>query len=166
MKVAITTRSNYIMWSIPLQSAPDDLNKWREFLCEVLKFSLEGMKFYLFTLSPQKYSLGYELKPFEEFKVGKEKVLINYFERSIDKIISEIVNSEEFERGLLKIIPIDKQRLFDDLIFAASDYATIKDELITCEDDGTSFYWYNPHMPADQIQEKLKKTLLDFSIPY
>jgi hypothetical protein len=156
MKIEIKKEANYIIASIPKQSGLDDINKWTEILQEVLKYSLDGLRVYLFTLAPQKYSLGYELGSYKESKVEKEKVLINYFEHCTDNQIYEIANSEEFSRGLLKIVLSGTQKSFDNLSFVDGDYSNLKDELITCEDDGYNFYWFNPHLSKDDIEQKLK----------
>jgi hypothetical protein len=155
MNITVTTDSNYIMGSIPMQSNPNELSKWRDFLDEFLKYSLQGKKVYLVTVSPQRYSLGYELGTFQEYKIGKEKVLINFFDNATDNLISLIVGSEEFTRGLLKLVLSNDEKSLNDL--AIDDYSNLKDELITIEDDGTSFYWYNPHLPNDQIEERIKQ---------
>jgi len=160
MKVTISTHDNFIAACIPLQSTLDDLNKWKQFMREVFRFSVEGKKFYLFTLSPQKYSMGYELKPFEELNTGNESVLVNYIDIGTDELITQIVDSEEFERGLLKIVITDNQRSFENLSFVSGNYNNITDELIACEDDGTSIYWHNPHVPVNQIHEKLQQLLV------
>lgn len=160
MNVTIRSSSNYVTCSIPLRSSLPELNKWMDFVQEVLRYASDGKVVYLFTLSPQKYSLGYELGSFEESRVGKEKVLINHFEKLTDPLLLEIINSEEFNRGLLKVILSDGQRTFNDLDFVQGNYANVKDELITLEDDGSSFYWYNPHLPKDQIEQRLNELKL------
>lgn len=143
------------MGSIPMQSSLDHLNKWTEILQEILKYSRDGLSVYLLTLSPQKYSLGYELGSFKESRFKEDKVLINYFEQFNDALISQVAGSEEFSRGLLKIILCREQKSFDDLSFIAGDYENLTDELITCEDDGYSFYWYNSHLSKDEIEKKI-----------
>jgi len=162
MNITLQINDSCVTASVPFQSLPGDLNRWMDFILEVLRFSSEKKRIYLFTLSPQNYSLGYELGSFEESKVHKEKVLINYFEKATDNLLLEIVNSEEFARGLIKVILTDEKKIFDDLNFVTSDYSHLKDELITMEDDGASFYWYNPSLSQDQIKDKLGKLYHSF----
>jgi hypothetical protein len=131
-----------------------------DFVRDVLRYASDRKALYLFTLSPQKYSLGYEFGSFEESRIGKDKVLINHFEKLTDHLLSEIINAEEFARGLLKIVLSDRQKTFADLDFVQGNYANVKEELITLEDDGSSFYWYNPHLPKDQIEQKLNELRL------
>lgn len=155
MKIEIKSKDDYIMLSLSKASNTDDLGKWTEILQDVLKYSFEGSMIYLFTLSPQKYSLGYELGSYKEFKIGDEKVLINYLEQCTEDQIAEVANSEEFSRGLLKIGLSNERKLFNNLNFINGDYSVLKDELITCESDGYSFYWYNPHLLREKIEQKL-----------
>ncbi|MCZ8217304.1 MAG: hypothetical protein O9262_13750 [Cyclobacteriaceae bacterium] len=159
MKIEIKKEANYIMGCIPKQSGVDDVNKWTEIIQEVLKYSFDGLRVYLFTLAPQKYSLGYELGSYVESKAGKEKVLINSFERCSDNQIYEIAKSEEFSRGLLKIALSRSQKSFGDISFVDGDYSNLKDELITCEDDGYSFYWFNPHLSKEDIEQRFEKII-------
>lgn len=157
MTVTIISNDNYVMCSIPLKSTLPQLNNWIDFVKQVLRYAVDKKQIYLFTLSPQKYSLGYEFGSFEQSSLGHEKILINHFQHPTDDLLSDVANSEEFNRGLLKIVLSDKKKVFNNLAFIQGDYTNVKEELITLEDDGLSFYWYNPHLPNDQIKEKLQE---------
>lgn len=165
MRVEIQSAANYVMGSIPKQSSLNELNKWTEILQEILKYSLDGSKVYMFTLLPQKYSLGYELGSPTEIRTERGKILVNYFEQCTDDQIAKVVNSEEFSRGLLKIVLTDTRKEFDDFTFATGDYSGLKHELVTCEDDGYSFYWYNPRLQKVQIEMKLNSIVSSVLVP-
>jgi hypothetical protein len=155
----IKAYDNYVVVGVPLQSTLSELSKWKTMLHEILRYALVHAKFCMYTLTPQKYSLGYELGKFNEMKSGKERILVNYIEGATEKLIYEITNSEEFERGILKIMINNEQKIINELSFVGTDYNDVKDELIFCEDDGATFYWYNPHLPKDVIQVELEKII-------
>jgi hypothetical protein len=159
MSITTTTGNNYLMANIPLKSTLDELDKWMEFTQKVLQYSLQDRSVYLFTLSPQEYSFGYQLASFEESKFHKEKILVNFLEKMSNVLIAELIKSEEFTRGLLKIVVSNKRQSFDDLRFVKGDYTNLSEELVTLEDDGTELYWFNPHLPINQAQQKLNEFL-------
>lgn len=96
----------------------------------------------------------------KSLKLARKRFLINHFEKLTDELLLEIVNSEEFGRGLLKILLSDKPKAIENLEFILGGYTNLKDELITLEDDGSSFYWYNPHVPKDQVEKKMNELKL------
>lgn len=159
MKIEVSSGINYIAAGIPKESGLDDLNKWTDIIRRFLSYSLDGLGAYLFTLAPQEYSLAYDIGSYQELKVGREKVLINYIDHCTDDQIEKIANSEDFSRGLLKIVPSPTQKSFVDLDFVNGNYSDVKEELITCEDDGYRFYWFNPHVLIHDADRNLKNII-------
>jgi hypothetical protein len=142
-----------------------DLKEWDNLLFQTLLFVYYKKPVHLITLSPQKYSLGFEFSNQIQIKVGKDILLANFIESCTEELLKEIVESEEFKRGLLRLVTIDPDRLqhiakdltfkyLDAEIFAKGNFDY---ELIICEGDGKMLCWFNPSCPVQILENKFKE---------
>jgi len=156
MNAVITQDDKHITIKIPFGSSMSELDKWSNALYNILKFALFNKgRAYTWTLYPQDYSLGYEFDFFRVIEVHGQNVLVNSLEKIDDDILSKIVTSEEFDRGLLKIGLSDDWSESDLVAILKNDYSSLKIEVIMLEDDGYTLYWYNPSLPKHEIDCKM-----------
>jgi hypothetical protein len=143
----------------------EELKEWGNLLFQTLLFAFYKKPVHLITLSPQKYSLGFEISNQIQIKAGKDTLLVNFIESCSENLLNEIAESEEFKRGLLRFVTIEPDRLqyiARDVSFKFLDADTIAKvnfdfELITCEGDGKILYWFNPPFPIHIIETKFKE---------
>jgi hypothetical protein len=163
MKVKIKTLGkNYIELSVPIGTPLDEFDK---VIYKVLLLALLEKPVYLITLTPQKYSLGYDYNEPIKIKTSKHTLLVNFIDSCSADLLKEIVESEEFERGLLRLVTVDQNRLNDIIGEVFFEFINDNDiskvnigfELITCEADGKMLCWFNPHIPIHILEAKLKE---------
>lgn len=151
---------NCIQLTVPIDSSLEELIEWNQILSKILIYAFSDRPAYILTLSPQKYSLGYELEVTNKIKIEKKEFLINYCNILSYSLIQKIIESEEFERGLIKIIPISHDQLEDVIKSIPVNYNELDKfdyELIEMENDGKMFCWLNPHLPMNDIDRKLQE---------
>jgi hypothetical protein len=160
MKIKFKKTNNCIQLIIPIGSTLEELREWNQILHKILIYAFCDQPVHLLTLSPQKYSLGYELEKPEKIKINKKEYLINYCHNFSMNLIQQIIESEEFERGLIKIMSITPDKIYTALNLIQVNYDELekfKYELIELEGDGKIFCWVNPHLPINDIEKKLKE---------
>lgn len=164
MKIVINqVTSNFIEVKLEEYSSNLDLPKWSNILYQVLHDALGDRSLYLMTLSPQLYSLGFELDNPVKMKVGNNTIIYNLIQKCTNELLHKIIESEEFERGLLRIVILESQKVEDVLANVFFQFVTNDDirksrvnfELITCEGDGKILCWFNPTLPMDEVRSKL-----------
>jgi hypothetical protein len=165
MRAKFKIMHNYIQLTIPIGSTLEELIEWNQILYKILIYAFYDKPVFILTLSPQKYSLGYELYLPEKIKIEKKEFLINYCHNLSTSLIQQIIESEEFERGLMKILIISNDQLEDVIKSIPSNYDDLdkfKYELIELENDGQMLCWINPHLPTQDIERKLKEIGITF----
>lgn len=146
-----------------------DLKGWDNLIFQTLLLAYYNKPVCLITLSPQKYSLGFAINNPIQMKVGKDTLLINFLESCSENILKEISESEEFKRGLLRLVTIDSGKLpniVKDVSFKFLDIDNIDKlkfdfELVTCEGDGKILCWFNPSIPLQILKVKLQNASIN-----
>ena len=106
------------------------------------------------TREPQSYSLGYEFSPHTEITIAKLDLLINDIVNCDRKMLEEISQSEEFERGLLMIIKggTDIEEVVLDIFKSRNYYSNkLTDQVAFCEGDGSLLLLWNSALSIDQL---------------
>lgn len=138
------TFSDCIEMSISQGGGLDDLKLWNHIIYNLTKAITNNKSVQLITETPQKYSFGNYLSNPILAKVDKKKYLYNFVQNIDDGLLLEIVESEEFQRGLLRIVNDESGIVFNTIenIFIANcdNHLAKEDKLpyqvIFCESDG------------------------------
>jgi hypothetical protein len=107
------------------------------------------------TISPQIYSLGFEIKGGYSVNVNGTQLLVNEIESCTPELIHEIVVSEEFSRNLF-IVVNNKENLLQveisDVLLGIKERTSNSPlELIFCENDGDSLCIRNSEIKESDI---------------
>jgi hypothetical protein len=159
MKTTNESQLNKIHISIERFSSVEDLKEWRRVILRNLLL-LKGRKTSLITLSPQSYSIGYELDNCQKLIRAKKEYLINWDITLTEDVINFIANSEEFERQLLFIVLSENMKEIFEIMDMSSnissyDFSKLFVEIIVLENDGETLIWNNP---SKEIKEALLNT--------
>jgi len=122
-------------------------------------FSDQSVK--IITKEPQKYSFGYDIEPHFTITLGKTKFLVNEIADCTANLLSEIVQTEEFKRGLLILIDnkdLPLENVMSDVIKLQKGIQThsIKGIIAYCEDDGLTLFIYTSILSKDSISSLIK----------
>jgi hypothetical protein len=128
----------------------------------VLSNLLNGTNIKIITISPQKYSFGYERSPFYLKIVNSLNLLINDIAAVDREFLASLVRSEEFRRTLLFIVrdPADlsDSELYNLTLLPKNDKnSKVSSETIFCEDDGDSLYIYHIDVKVVELESIAKK---------
>jgi hypothetical protein len=160
MNIKFNYSEKKVSLSFPINSSLIELNQWNEILYKVLTFAFLDRDIYLITLEPQEYSLGYEFQKLREYHLGKDRFLVNQIDKCLNSQLKEIVISEEFERGLLRIVSISEEKIENvtSNLFSQSiieEYPKDEVEIMFLEGDGKIIYWFNPSYEMNDVVEKI-----------
>lgn len=132
MRPSIIYQNKNIKILSSISKSLEDLLQWttfvRSFLSKVIPSNMT-----IITISPQKYSLGYEFDSFREERIGNKKILINENILLNAHLLEIICESEEFERGLLILFEGDYKNQLRNL----EDLYQITDRVIFLDADGS-----------------------------
>ena len=149
MEIKINKLSKGIAVSIPFDSSNEDVLQWKSFVLDILKSCLSDKQVYFITLSPQKWSIGYEIGEHKSLNVLNKKFLVSLIAKVTPDIVDKIiVNNEEFDRSLLRFILLDKDAYINNpdiekyvAIFEHPE--VVMNKIVFAEDDGKALHFYN-----------------------
>lgn len=158
MKIHIKeSDTNKSVWLSVHVSNRDDIVLKEQFYKAVLFSRLNGSKVSLVTITPQSYSLGYEILPNKLRKIRNASFLINSIPDFNFDLANKIVLSEEFERSLLIIVKkedsLSDAELCKVIKIIKNESIVIKEEIIFCEDDGDSLCIYNSNITLSELKQ-------------
>ena len=153
--ITIKQNPDFLEASIVPHSSLQLMSEFNQYIFKVLQLHVFDSKnvLLLVTLSPQNYSLGYEIGNPVIIEHSKTKYLINSMDSSDRGLIEKVAFSEEFERGLLRILINHSEKpsfdflhntLFQKIPCAQDAQTTVFEySIISRENDGYTFYWCN-----------------------
>ena len=162
---------DWVEFSIPKGFDLIDLHKWEKLIFNILLPLFEDKELHLITIAPQKYSFGYHLNQPKDIQVDKKKYLYNFETNFSNAFLLELVESEEFQRGLMKLVNTKSEDVIEfigEAFFKMSeDFQKINInfpfQLVMCECDGRSLIIYKPNMylleDEPSIIDFLKKSI-------
>ncbi|GAA0563623.1 hypothetical protein [Chitinophaga japonensis] len=160
-------KNNNLSWEKIIQSDKGDYLLAERIFHTILRHFFLHKKTTLLTIQPQKYSLGYELAQYKEFKVNKKNILINEVSDCGDELLKDIAQSEEFKRTLLIMIYNVSEvgtTLISDIMSLVSSPSYSSSSLHStmfayCEDDGDSLYLYNSSLTLNGLETLISELL-------
>jgi hypothetical protein len=144
--------------SVPQVITVDDLGQWRRLVSQLLMLAFSDKRIGLVTIEPQSYSLGFEIDDPSTMFVDDKMVLVNVLPDSRSEVLHQIAQSEEFNRGLLRIFGTEaasSSSLSEVHIRGAlrgGKNGETPKPLLYCDDDGLILYWVDDHPPLQQIR--------------
>jgi len=135
----------------------DELSQIEKFYFAVLCKIFLDKPALIITVAPgKKYSLGYDIAPFSELRMGKAKFLVNKINSCSSSVLTEISQSEEFNRGLLILITGEKilsENPEEFIKYVHNDIGleNLAYEIVHCENDGKSLCLYNAQLSKEDL---------------
>jgi len=148
MKTSKNIQYNKFQISIDRKHSIEDLKDWNVKVMKVLLLAKEK-KASLITITPQSYSIGKEFGNYQKIKRNKSEYLLNWNLSFSENSLRLIIESEEFNRGLLFIVLSENIADVFETIDAINPVGTIDlsqltVEIIVFEDDGETLTWNYP----------------------
>lgn len=166
MKVIIKSNSNnkFICLNVIFKTA-EEFIKVKSFYLEILSMVFLRKSLNLITISPQEYSFGYDFKNNNLRKLNNKYFLISNITNCDLDLLNMVVSSEEFRRSLLYIVEGAADLPDDELLSItgppiSSSIISTK-EVIICEDDGDSLYFYNSVIKTSELEIIARQMGLD-----
>jgi hypothetical protein len=134
-------------------------------VAQFLSFAFLHRSACLITVSPQRWSLGRELNADPEIVIDHKPYLLTFTDSCSAELLADIAESEDFERGLLWLIALDKNHraeiielirtvVVSDSLLSAPQ---ISQELMRSEGDGSAIHWLNPYQSLHDIASAAAK---------
>lgn len=169
MVVSINYIQKQAQFRIKTTHLQGELNLIAGFYFDIVSKALGNSEIQLVTVSPQKYSLGFEISPNIKKAANKTKVLINKLAIWDQALLRTIVSEEEFNRTLLFIVEtaniLSESELIKILLLAKQlTLDGIPYQIIFCEDDSDTLCIYNANLSVMQIEAISKNYTKDISI--
>lgn len=129
----------------------EDEGHWKKVVASLLRLAVHGRNLRLVTLSPQPWSFGVNRLEPRTIVVEGERYLLNSVSHCTDEVLRCILDSEEFYRGLVWLLPE-----FDEDDMRAISY-TKNNEVVSVHDDGRTFEWLRPYQPSKTLLELVQR---------
>ncbi|MBE9178545.1 hypothetical protein IQ268_08235 [Oculatella sp. LEGE 06141] len=158
--------SNSIEIGLPVPLETIDVYwQWRQVAAQFLSFAFLHRSACLITVSPQRWSLGQELKANSEIVVDHKPYLLTFIDSCSAELLAEVSESEDFERGLLWLIALNenhKAEMIETIrAVTTSDsllsVPQIDQELMRSAGDGSAIHWLNPYKSLHDIASAAAK---------
>jgi hypothetical protein len=143
-------------------SYQEDELLWDIFIVKIISYRFLDRGACVITWNPQKDSIAHDLPNLTLIKGGNLLIGINSIPFMTSDTINLVANSIEFMYGNIKLTDQSTIKLSQAEIINISDYNFINDntltslsineEMIWCDSDGKSLYWFNPSLPINQIE--------------
>lgn len=138
-------------------------NNWQQFVKYTVQYAFGNRSVAAITISPMSWSVGYMLPNSGLIRVNQEEYLINHvFDFSAD-LLTKIIESEDFNRGLLWLIGLTKaeeKKLMTLIqeINVSSERLSMDGEILLVLDDGRRLDWLHPKQNIKELQNILKNS--------
>ena len=155
MKIEVTTHT--IIKIHCTYDTVEELSTVQKLFLAVLSKLFLNKAALLITIAPdKKYSFGYEIVPFQEIKIGRDKFLVNDISSCSSSMLTELSQSEEFERGLLFLMTKEGDLLENlemNLNYINNNLGkeNLSYEIAVCESDGKTLCLYNTNLSEDDL---------------
>lgn len=145
VELDILNSKNFII-KLPFETNPLKGKDWESLVRNISLEFLLNKEVYMITRQPQKYSYGYEFSNSELLKANNMKYLITYLDRISTKILNDILSTEEFELGHLRLLTsngLNSITLNGELLTSLFNYPeTLKLQICFVDSDGRYFHLY------------------------
>lgn len=129
---------------------PEEKLEWHRIVVWVLHSAFLSRSATLITTSPKPWSIGQELPEPRSLETSQGEYLVNHIEQCSSELLTEVADSEDFQRGLLCLTALDS--IEEKHLAAASMQATalVTDtralgfELLILLDDSRRICWFHP----------------------
>lgn len=168
MVLKIEISENFICSCGEWFQSSQDKELWNVLLEKAVRFATGYKEIALITIEPKDWSIGNFFPYAKPISVGQNQFLVNESLEISKNSIKELVESEDFQRGLLWLIltNVNTQNDIYSLcnqilrIYQSTNNCSLESlETISLLDDGRSFHWLN----AKNNLSELKKIIIDSS---
>ena len=145
-----------------LENPSQPFERYGAIINSILSLLITNKTLVCITETPQKYSLCYELSNPQKIKEYDGVYVVNDGLHNTEAMISDISQSEEFQRGLIRLLLLPQKQ--DDILNYLGSASIVfnrgdvkKGELVYMEADGQSIYWENVNdiSRIDEVVSKL-----------
>lgn len=134
-----------------------DVRAWNKLISKTVVFACKDRSFFAITEEPRGWSIGLDLGETREWIFDKKTYKSVYVSEVTRSTLEEIAESEDFERGFLRLafLPKEKEAALADLMPYQRARADVDIELLRRDGDGQIIEWSNPSRTREELGQKL-----------
>jgi hypothetical protein len=161
--VSVTAREDRLL-RLELRAPPatrEQAHGWARVLTRVVDRAYAGRAALAITLSPAPWSFGRTVPGSELARIADADHLLSPVARCSSEFLNELVESEDFQRGLLWLTSLawgdvrSAERTIRALDITAVE-PTCNEETLLCTDDGRALHWIQPGRPLAPVLDELR----------
>jgi len=134
-----------------------DVGAWSRLIGETVIFACNDRPFFVVTEDPCGWSIDLDLGGTKEWTVDKKTYRHVHVPEATCTKLKEIAESEDFERGFLKLVflPKDQENTLAEVVQDQTGQDRLKIELLQRDGDGQVIEWFNPSRTRAELAEHL-----------
>lgn len=133
---------------------------WHRLILDVVTYAFARRPATIVTISPMEWSIGNSLPSPRNLSREGRRYLVNEVDECSTEMLTEITESEDFQRGLLWILAPPSNE--DDLLMTVArletsllDVPRVEVELVLLLDDARCIHWLSPSRDASFLERDL-----------
>ncbi len=134
-----------------------DVGAWSRLIGEMVIFACNDRSFFAVTEDPRGWSIDLDLGDTKEWTVDKKTYRHVHVPVATCAKLKEIAESEDFERGFLKLVflPKDRENALAEVVQDQTGQDRLKIELLQRDGDGQVIEWFNPSRSRAELADHL-----------
>ena len=134
-----------------------DVQAWSRLINETVVFACKDRPFFAVTEDPRGWSIDLDLGEAREWTVDKKTYRHVHVSEATCVKLKEIAESEDFERGFLRLLflPKDRENALAEVMQDQTGRHGLKIELLQRDGDGQVIEWFNPSRTRAELADHL-----------